>query len=156
MKRFKLIPVGAALALFVAAPAYAVTVSPAGAISLAGATTLVKSGMPLGCTADLVGTLTPDGAIEITSARFTGQALCSAVTADRLPWKGQASSPTALTLDGIAVSTPLGSCGPSALKASVNENTTQRGTTIGLANQLLSGGCTVSGSLTTTPFITVK
>jgi len=158
MKRFKLIPVGAASALFVAAsvPAFAVTVSPAGAISLEGATTLVKSGVPLGCTANLVGTITSAGAIEITSAKFTGPALCSAVTAAALPWTGQVTSTAALALDGVAVNTPLGSCGPSALNASITENAPVRETAIGLIGQVLSGGCTVSGSLTTTPFLTVR
>ncbi|RDV00544.1 hypothetical protein [Trinickia dinghuensis] len=156
MKRFKLIPVGAALALFVSVPAFAVTVSPAGPISLEGATTLVKSLIPLGCTANLVGSITSTGAVSITSAKFTGQALCSAVTAANLPWSGQVNSTTSLTLTGVAVNTPLGNCGPSALNASVAQNTTQRETTIGLVDQVLSGGCTVSGSLTTTPFLTVN
>ena len=157
MKSFKLIPVGAALALFVAAsaPAFAVTVSHEGALSLQGATTLVKSNMPLGCTANLVGTITHAGEVKITSAKFTGQALCSAVTAVQLPWKGEVTSAKSLELSGVAVETPLGSCGPGVLKASITVDTTQRETTIGLVDQVLSGGCTVSGSLTTTPFMTI-
>lgn len=158
MKRFKLIPVGAALALFAAAsaPAFAVTVIPAGPISLEGATTLVKSNTPLGCTTTLVGTITGAGDITITSAKFAGQALCSAVTADKLPWKGQLTSTTGLSLDGVAVNTPLGGCGPSSIKASVKENVTARETTIDLVDAPLSGSCKVSGSLTTTPFLRVR
>lgn len=157
MKSCKLIPVGAALALFVAvsAPAFAVTVSPAGPIGLEGALTLVKSNMPLGCTTTRVGTITSAGEVNITSAKFTGQALCSGVTATGLPWKGQVTSTSGLTLDGVTVNTPLGGCGPSLIHASVTQNATQRETTIGLVDEPLSGGCKVSGSLPTTPFLTV-
>jgi hypothetical protein len=158
MKRLKLMPVGAALALFVAAstPAFAVTVSPAGPISLEGATTLVKGAIPLVCTTNLVGSITSTGEVKITSAKFTGQALCSAVTPSGLPWSGQVNSTSGLTLSGVAVTSPLGTCGPSSLTASVAENAAQRETTIGFVSQALSGGCTVAGSLTTTPFLTVR
>jgi hypothetical protein len=156
MKSFKLIPVGAALALFVAASsAYAVTVSPAGAISLEGATTLIKSSIPLGCTTNMVGNITSTGAITITSAKFSGQALCSAITAAGLPWTGQVNTTKSLSLNGVAVDTPLGHCGPSAIKAGITENAAQRETTIGFANQVLSGSCSVTGTLATTPVLTV-
>lgn len=155
MKRFKLIPVGAALALCIAAsPAFAVTVSPAGPISLTGNTTLTK-GIALGCTATMSGTVDASGAISITSAKSAGNSLCAGVTATSLPWKGQVLSTTSLSLSGLAVNTPLGACGPSTIDASITENTAQKETLIGLSNQVLSGGCTVSGSLTTTPYLTV-
>lgn len=158
MKSFKLIPVGAALALFVAAsaPVFAVTVSPAGPISLEGATTLVKSNMPLACTTTLVGNITAAGEIAITSAKFSGQALCAAVTAETLPWRGQLTSTTGLSLNGVTVHTPLGRCGPTLIKASVKENPTARETTIDLLDAPLSGGCKVSGSLAATPFLTIR
>jgi len=158
MKSFKLIPVGAALALFVAASAsaYAVTVSPAGPISLTGATTLTKSGIAISCTATMAGSVTAAGGISITSAKFTGNSLCSLVSPTSLPWSGQVLSTTSLSLSGVAVNTALGNCGPSTVGASITENPTQKETIIGLSNQSLSGGCTVSGSLTTTPYLTVK
>lgn len=164
MNMRKLIPVaGSALALLVAAaaaaPAYAVTVSPAGAISLTGATTLGKSGISVSCTANLVGTITSSGEITITSAKFTGNSLCSVVTANKLPWTGAVLSTTALSLNNVSVdvNVPLlgGICGPSPVAASITENTTLKETLIGLHSQVLSGGCTVSGTLQTTPFLTV-
>lgn len=161
MKRFKLIPVGAALALFVAtsAPAFAVTVSPAGPISLTGSTTLGKSGLSLGCAATMTGTITSTGEISITSAKFSGNSLCSLVAPTNLPWTGQVANTTSLSLNNVAVDVKVvgigGQCGPTALTASITENTAQKETIIGFAHQALSGGCTVSGSLTTTPFLTV-
>lgn len=158
MKRFKLIPVGAAMALFLAASAsaYAVSVSPAGAISLTGATTLTKGIVSVSCTANFVGSVTSSGAISITSAKFSGGSLCTGVTASQLPWTGAVTSSTGLSLNGVAVNTLLGACGPSTVKASITQNATLRETTIGLTSQALSGGCTVSGTLTTTPFLTIN
>ena len=157
MKSFKLIPVGAALVVFVAASsAYAVTVSPAGPISLEGATTLIKSGMPLGCTTNMVGHISSTGEITITSAKFSGQTWCSAITAAGLPWTGQVNSTKSLSLNGVSVGTPLGNCGPSAIKAGITQNATPpTETTIGFANQVLSGSCSVTGTLATTPVLTV-
>lgn len=158
MKSFKLIPVGAALAWFVAsaAPAFAVTVSPAGPFSLTGSTTLMKNGLPVACTAAMAGTITSSGAVEITSGRFSGNSLCSLVTPTGFPWKGQVNSTTGLTLNGVAVDTTLGNCGPSTINTSIIENTQQRETLIGMSSQVLSGNCSVSGSLSTTPFLTVQ
>ena len=158
MKRFKLIPVGAALALsvMVSASAFAVTVSPAGSISLTGATTLTKSGNAVGCTANLVGSITNTGAIQITSASFSGHALCAGVTAKSLPWTGQVLSKTALSLDNVAVNTPLGECAPTAINGSIAQTASPKQTIIGLSDQALSGGCSVTGSLTTTPSLTVE
>lgn len=161
MKSFKLIPVGAALALFVAAsaPAFAVTVSPAGPISLTGSTTLGKSSLSLGCAATMAGNITGSGEISITSAKFTGNSLCSLVVPTNLPWTGQVANATSLSLNNVAVNVKVigigGECGPTAVTASITENTAQKETIIGFAHQALSGGCTVSGSLTTTPFLTV-
>ncbi|HEX7682540.1 MAG TPA: hypothetical protein VF446_03225 [Trinickia sp.] len=158
MKSFKLIPVGAALALYIAASAsaFAVTVSPAGSISLTGSTTLTKSGIAVGCSANMVGSVTSAGAISITSASFSGNALCAGVTATGLPWTGQVLSTTSLSLSGVAVHTLLGACEPSTISAAVTENPNPQQTIIGLSNQALSGGCSVSGSLTTTPYLSIQ
>lgn len=161
MKSFKLIPVGAALALFVSvsAPAFAVTVSPAGPISLTGSTTLGKSGLSLGCTATMAGNITSTGDISITSAKFSGNSLCSLVVPTHLPWSGQVANAISLSLSNVAVDVKVvgigGECGPTAVTASITENIAQKETIVGFARQALSGGCTVSGSLTTTPFLTV-
>lgn len=161
MKSFKLIPVGAALALFVAAStsasAFAVTVSPAGPISLSGSTTLTKSGNTTGCQATMAGAVSHTGEISITSAKFTGNPLCADITAAGMPWTGHVLSATGLSLDNVAVHTPLGACGPTMVSADIAGSTKpQDDTTISLSSQSLSGGCTVSGSLTTTPPLKVE
>ncbi|WP_116141753.1 activator protein [Trinickia diaoshuihuensis] len=158
MKSFKLIPVGAALALFLAASAsaYAVTISPAGPVTLTGSTTLTKGITSVSCTANFTGTVSSAGAISISAAKFTGGTLCSGVTPTGLPWTGTVTSTTALKLNNVAVNTLLGACGPSAIVGSITENTTLQETTITLTNQPLSGGCSVTGTLTTSPFLTIK
>ncbi|WP_206957941.1 hypothetical protein [Trinickia acidisoli] len=158
MKSFKLIPIGAALTLCVAAsaPAFAVTVAPAGPITLSGSTTLTNPVTSLGCTATMTGTIGGSGEISITSASFSGNSLCSHVTPASLPWSGQVLSTTSLSLSGVGVNTPLGNCGPSTIGASMTENPADKETVIGFAQQILSGGCKVSGSLTTTPYLTVQ
>lgn len=158
MKSFKFIPVGAAMALFLAASAsaYAVTVAPAGPISLTGSTTLKKGLVSVSCTATMAGSISGSGAISITSASFAGNSLCTGITATQLPWTGNVGTPTSLSLNNVAVNTLLGACGPSTVAASITENPTQKETTIGLTNQSLSGGCEVSGTLTTTPYLTIQ
>lgn len=161
MKSFKLVPIGAAFAWFVAAsaPAFAVTVTPAGPISLSGATALTKSGNAIGCQARLVGTISGTGEVSISSAVFTGANLCSLVTATNLPWTGHVTNASNLTLNnvGVDVAIPVigGQCESTAINATIAQNTKQKETTIGLSNQPLSGGCSVSGTLTTTPVINV-
>ena len=158
MKGFTVISVGAALAFFVsaAAPTFAVTVSQGGPITLNGATTLTKSGNSIGCTATLTGTIKAEGALSIT---FSGAALCSLITPTHLPWSGELTSTTGLTLNNVAVDVAVpvlgGQCGPTTINASVAENT-QKETAISISKQPLTGGCEVSGTLTTTPVLMVK
>jgi hypothetical protein len=160
MKGFRLIPVGAALAFFVSAasPAFAVAVSQSGPITLNGATTLTKSGNSVGCTTTLTGTITGDGALSITSARFSGPAMCSLITPTHLPWSGALTNAAGLTLNNVAVNVAVpvlgGQCGPTTVNASVAENT-QKETAISISKQQLTGGCEVSGTLTTTPVLLI-
>jgi hypothetical protein len=162
MKGFALIPVGAALAFLVmaAAPASAVTVSPAGPIGLTGSTTLTKSGNSIGCTAKMAGTISSDGAVSITSASFSGPAMCSLVSPTDLPWRGAATNAAGLVLDNVAVNVAVpglgGQCGPTTINASILENAAQKETAINISKQPLTGGCEVSGTLTTTPYLMVN
>jgi hypothetical protein len=162
MKGFRLVPVGAALAFFVAAaaPAFAVTVSPAGPISLNGSTTLTKSGHSIGCKATMAGNVDSAGAISITAASFSGAPMCSLITPAHLPWTGQVTNTAGLTLDKVAVDVAVpmlgGQCGPTTVNASIVQSTPQKETAINISQQQLTGGCEVSGTLTTTPFLTVK
>ena len=157
MNRLKLLPVRAALALLVAtsASANAASVSPIGPITLTGSTTLTKSGIAVSCATTMVGNIWSPGGIKISSFKFTGNSLCSLITPAALPWWGQVLSPTKLLFGGVAVDTTSGNCGPSIVIASLTENSTLQESIVGLTDQALSGGCTVSGTLTMTPYITV-
>jgi len=168
MKTFKLVSVGSALAVLAAAaaPAFAVTVTPPGSggaaipLTAHGPTTLTKSGVSISCTATLTGTIDGAGDVKITSASFTGNSLCSSVVAAKTPWTGTVLSPTQLALHGVAVNVNVpilgGACGPTDVSAGISVNATQKETLISLSKQALSGGCDVSGTLTTTPFLQVK
>jgi hypothetical protein len=48
-----------------------------------------------------------------------------------------------------------GQCGPTTVNASVSENS-QKETAISISKQQLTGGCEVSGTLTTTPILMIN
>ena len=142
--------IGLSSMLFLAAtPLFAASVSPANtSFSASGSTTLVKSGITVGCTATFVGKTNADGSgAQVTSASFTGGTLCSSISAVGLPWTITAPSTSSATLSGVQVNTPLGGCGPST----VNAGWSNSSSTLTLSNAQLSGGCTVTGTLSTTP-----
>lgn len=147
-------------------PALAVTVTPPGPASqpipftASGPATLSKAGIPVGCTTTFTGTIDGGGLVKITSATFSGSNLCKLIQASASstsPWTAHIVSPTQLTIDNasVQVNVPLvgGSCGPSQITAQINE--TDGETLIGLDSVALSGGCSMSGSLTTSPYLHV-
>jgi hypothetical protein len=167
-KTFKQLSAGSALALLLATavPAFAVTVTPPGPggaaipFSAKGATSLSASGISLGCTAVLTGTIDGSGAVTITSASFSGNSQCALVVPSATPatpWTANVTSTNQLVLHNVAVDVQVpifgGKCGPTALNAGLTSNTNTSESLISLNKQVLSGGCEVSGSLTTTPFL---
>ncbi|WP_323123745.1 hypothetical protein, partial [Burkholderia alba] len=143
-----------------AAPAFAVTVSRADGqpmnpngepFTATGATNLNK-GVSAACTATFSGTITASGIVQITTATFAGGNLCGAISAVT-PWNGQADTTTQLSINNAAVNVQLlGSCGPSKIVTAFN------GTDSSLTfnNATLSGGCTVNGTVNTSPKFLVK
>lgn len=115
-----------------------------------GNTSLTKSGITVPCTANFTGSINARGVGKVTGATFTGSATCQAISATGLPWKVAAKTASTAKFSAVSVSTPLGNCGPSAL--TVGDNGTGLVT---FTNQILSGGCSVSGSVQTTPAVTI-
>ncbi|HWL89388.1 MAG TPA: hypothetical protein VNO21_26470 [Polyangiaceae bacterium] len=116
-----------------------------------GATTLSKGIVTVNCTANFAGATDAAGAGSVTGATFTGGSLCGGLTGAGFPWTITPSSLTAVTVQNVTVNTSLGACGPSNLAATY-DNTNGALT---FSNAALSGGCTVNGTLSTAPKITI-
>lgn len=157
----------ACVALLSASVAQAVIISPPGSggapmpFTASGPATVSKAGIPIGCTVVFTGTIDGAGKLLITSASFSGSALCKVIKANASvtsPWSGQVDSPIQLTLDNVSVnvSAPFvgGQCGPSKVTAQIRESDGE--TIIGLNSITLSGGCSMTGALTTSPYMHIS
>ena len=167
MQGFALLSRTAALALsLAAASACAVTITPPGPggaampFSAVGPAKVGKLGVDLDCKAVFSGTVDGYGNVAITSASFSGGVLCKVIkpTASvTAPWTGHLDTATQLTLDNVAVNvkSPIagGLCGPTKIVGSVADNGSE--TVIGLDAAQLSGGCSISATLSTTPYMRV-
>jgi hypothetical protein len=166
LNKFKTVYVNSALAILLCATtsAFATKVTPPGKsagstpipFSASGAMSLSKSGIVLGCSAIFTGTAVVGGDVQITSVAFNGPpSLCHGIKASATqdsPWTGHFDATTQLTLDNVAVKTPSGEqCGPSRTMATVSDNGHE--TVVNFNNAAISGGCSVTGSLTTTPYL---
>lgn len=152
-QKSKYIPLAAAaVAMSVSAMASAVTVSPAGAITAQGNTTLDSGSLSVPCTTTLTGNVSTNGAVSINSASFSGSdPRCSFVQAANLPWTGNfASDAASLTLNGVNVTVPLLgiSCGPAPVSPSFASSTVT-------FNNTPLGTCSIDGGLAITPTQTV-
>ena len=116
-----------------------------------GSMTLKKGGVTLNCTANFTGGTDAAGAGKVTGASFSGGSICNGLTATGLPWAIVPSSTTQVSVQNVAVNTLLGACGPSSLPAAFNNTNGS----LTFNNAALTGGCSVSGTLTTAPRITV-
>jgi hypothetical protein len=171
MKTMQLISAGSALAwlLALSAPVHAVTVTPPGpggqpiAFTASGPTALGKAGLSVSCETVLTGKISGDGAVTITGASMRGMSLCKAIVPVFPPqtnaWTGNVENAQSLALDNVSVNVNVpivgGTCGPSNIKASLSNHPDSKEMVITFSNQLLSGGCSISGSLTTTPYLNV-
>lgn len=131
-------------------PAQAFSLNPKGAgFSASGPTTLTQGGVTISCTTTVGGSINAAGVGSIAGAAFAGGGFCPLITAANLPWIVTATGLTTATVSGVEVITPLGVCGPSPIS----------GTLIGgvftFVGQALAGGCVVSGTLATTPIVTI-
>ncbi|WP_394828109.1 hypothetical protein [Pendulispora albinea] len=116
-----------------------------------GAMKLTKGLVTADCTATFTGSTDANGNGSVSEATFSGGLLCGNLTATGFPWAVTPTSLTNGTFDNVTVNTSLGPCGPSNVPATYDN----ANGTITFTNATLSGGCTVSGTLTTTPKVTV-
>ncbi|OHX14792.1 hypothetical protein BI347_15730 [Chromobacterium sphagni] len=148
------------------AMAGAVTITPPGPggaaipFSAVGPATVGKSGVDVDCTAVFSGTVDGSGNVLITSAAFKGIPVCRMIKASATPaapWVGRVTAATQLVIDNVSVSvnTPIlgGQCGPSLVNGQIADSGSE--TTIALINAPLAGGCAISATLTTTPYMHV-
>ncbi len=147
--------VGAALLALGTAPAFAqVMVTPGGAITAQGSTSLTAGGTTIACTTTLMGTVTTGGGVTIGSAAFSGgDPRCQALVALNLPWSGQFDSASQLTLSGVQIAAPLAAinCGPDTIQPGYMNNPS----TVNLNGTSLDN-CAISGTLQITPDQTVQ
>ena len=116
----------------------------------AGKTSATVNGITLKCSASLTGHTDSKGIGYIDSGSFTGQPGCTAVTFQNTPWTSTAVSGSTVHIANVTFSTPIGNCGPSTLTVRLG-----RAGTFTWKNQVLSGGCNISGTITTSPAITI-
>ena len=114
-----------------------------------GKTSATKNGITLPCTATFKGHTTATGVGYITSGSFTGQVGCTSVGLGGLPWKGLAKSATKVIIYNVSFTSPIGNCGPGNIATKLSSGV------IKFTNVPLAGGCTVSGSIKTTPTLSI-
>ena len=114
-----------------------------------GKTSATKNGITLPCTANFAGKTTAAGVGYISSGSFTGQVGCSSVGLGGLPWKSVAKSATKVVIYNVSFTSPIGNCGPGNIATKLTNGV------IKFTNVPLAGGCTVSGSIKTTPTISI-
>jgi hypothetical protein len=116
-----------------------------------GSLTLAKSGSPVVCAASFGGSINKTGVGKFTAVTFTGSPTCMAVQATGLPWGFKAVSASRAMIRGMAASAgSLGTCGPSNVHVMVNATGV-----IKFNHAMLTGGCSVNGTVQTAPVITI-
>lgn len=114
-----------------------------------GSLTLMRSGSAVQCAASFGGSTNKAGVGRITAATFTGSPTCTAVQATGLPWGFRALAASRALIKGMAA-TAGSACGPSNVHVMVN------GTgVIKFNHAMLTGGCSVNGTVQTAPVITI-
>ena len=114
-----------------------------------GWTSATKNGVSLKCKAKFKGNVDSSGIGHVTSGTFSGQVGCSTVTLSNLPWKGTAVAKATTELDDVTFSSPIGDCGPGNIDVKLIDGV------IKFTAVPLTGGCTVSGKITTTPTLAI-
>lgn len=114
-----------------------------------GTTSATKSGVNLKCTASFTGNTDSSGVGYITGGTFTGALGCSSVTLGNLPWKSEAVGRYVVHIENAQFNSPIGNCGPSTIATKL------RNGVVSFTNDQMSGGCTVSGKITTSPKLSI-
>jgi hypothetical protein len=145
------------LFLFIAG-ACAVTSSPAAAFHFVPVNTAFQASGTVGfvqgmvgyvCTLDAIGKTGARGKAKITKVTLTGNDDCTATKAIHLPWRIKASGPSGAKIKSLGFTGPVGECGPGPGAIQVD------GAGHWSFDLLLPPTCIVSGSLTTSPAITI-
>jgi hypothetical protein len=132
-------------------PAAAFHLSPTGNFTGEGKTSATKNGVTLPCIAHFTGKVTTAGVGYVTSGTFTdnGGIGCTSVKLSHLPWRAVAVNARRARIANVTFTSPIGNCGPGYLPVAL-KNGVIRFTTVALP-----GGCTVSGTITTSPKVSI-
>ena len=114
-----------------------------------GTTSATKSGITLKCNAKFDGNVDSTGTGYVDSGSFSGAVGCSTVTLKNLPWKSVAVGRYTVDINDVTFDSPIGNCGPSTIAVKL------RNGVITFSNVQVSGGCTVSGKITTSPTLKI-
>ena len=114
-----------------------------------GSTSATKSGVTLKCKAKFQGHVDANGVGSVDSGSFTGELGCTSVGLSNLPWAATAKSAKKAQLANVAFTSPIGNCGPGNLTVTITEGV------IKFKNQPLAGSCTISGSIKTSPAVSI-
>ena len=114
-----------------------------------GTTSATKSGITLKCSASFTGDTDSSGIGYITGGSFSGEIGCSSVTLGNLPWKSVAVGRYVVHIENVTFNSPIGDCGPSTIAVKL------RNGVISFSNVQVSGGCTISGRITTSPKLSI-
>jgi hypothetical protein len=150
MKTAIAIIAGLSLGIFGITPAFAWHLIPESSdFTGKGTTSATKSGVTLKCTASFTGDTDASGIGYITAGSFTGQIGCSSVTLKNLPWKSEAVNKSMVDIQDVTFDSPIGNCGPSTISTKLSRGV------VSFTNDQVSGGCTVSGKITTSPKLSI-
>ena len=132
-------------------PAAAYHLSPAGNFTGDGTTSATKNGVSLPCKAHFTGKVTNAGVGYITGGSFTdnGGVGCTSVKLINLPWKAVAKTARKVIIKNVQFNSPIGDCGPGNLPVKAVNGV------VSFTDVPLAGGCTVSGSITTSPKVSI-
>jgi hypothetical protein len=116
-----------------------------------GSTKLTKGLLSVPCTAHFSGKTDSLGHGFITGASFSGSSACSAIRPAALPWKALATAAhSAVVYNAEVTASIFGTCGPSNVPITVSSTGV-----ITFNNATLKPNCVVSGSVATTPQVTI-
>lgn len=133
-------------------PAAAYHLSPSGSFVGDGTTSATKNGITLPCKAHFTGTVDSNGVGHVTGGSFTdnGATGCKKVKLANLPWGSRVPSATKVIVLKAKFNGPLTlDCGPS------NVPTTLKNGVITFTAVPMTGSCSVSGKITTTPKLSI-
>jgi hypothetical protein len=117
-----------------------------------GPTTLSQNGQTINCTSKFTGKTNATGSSgNITGLSITGSDIrCGLVSGTNFPWKGKPTGATTGKVMNAEVTSPLGTCGPGTVSP-----IGLSGGVITFNNILNPGSCKVTGTVTTSPTLSV-